>query len=202
MSENFESTYESTILSDNPIFTNSGLKGGNDEISFTGFNKWDEDHHATLNIGNYTSNNSSDNISIPTSLFGDDHISFNQFTMSVNDDGMLNLTKTPITMNEDTNKNGFWKYEEDKTLKDIEQYLSSTYHSHYTSENSKTQTLDLIESIGDSEAFTRSNAIKYLSRFGKKNGKSKMDILKAIHYCILLYHFAGLHKNTTSDFPY
>ena len=104
--------------------------------------------------------------------------------------------------NKDTNKNGFWKYEEDKTLKEVEQYLSSTYHSHYTSEQSKTQTLDLIESIGDAEAFTRSNAIKYLSRFGKKNGKSKMDILKAIHYCILLYHFAGLHKNTTSDFPY
>jgi hypothetical protein len=107
-----------------------------------------------------------------------------------------------LNMPEDTNKNGFWKYEEDKTLKEVEQYLSSTYHSHYTSEQSKTQTLDLIESIGDAEAFTRSNAIKYLSRFGKKNGKSKMDILKAIHYCILLYHFAGLHKNTTSDFPY
>ena len=107
-----------------------------------------------------------------------------------------------LNMDEETNQNGFWKYEEDKTLKEVEQYLSSTYHSHYSSEQSKTQTLDLIESIGDSEAFTRSNAIKYLSRFGKKNGKSKMDILKAIHYCILLYHFAGLHKNTTSDFPY
>ena len=107
-----------------------------------------------------------------------------------------------LTMPKDTNKNGFWKYEEDKTLKEVEQYLSSTYHSHYTSEQSKTQTLDLIESIGDAEAFTRSNAIKYLSRFGKKNGKSKMDILKAIHYCVLLYHFAGLHKKTTSDFPY
>ena len=98
------------------------------------------------------------------------------------------------------NKSGFWKYEEDKTLKEVEEYLSSTYHSHYTSEQSKTQTLDLIESIGDAEAFTRSNAIKYLSRFGKKNGKSKMDILKAIHYCILLYHFAGLHKNTTNRY--
>jgi hypothetical protein len=107
-----------------------------------------------------------------------------------------------LNMPENTNKNGFWKYEEDKTLKEVEQYLSSTYHQHYTSQESKTQTLDLIESIGDAEPFTRSNAIKYLSRFGKKNGKSKMDILKAIHYCILLYHFAGLHKNSTSDFPY
>ena len=103
-----------------------------------------------------------------------------------------------VFVNELNNDNGFWKYEEDKTLKEIEQYLSSTYHSHYTSQESKTQTLDLIESIGDAEPFTRSNAIKYLSRFGKKNGKSKQDILKAIHYCILLYHFSGLHKQTSS----
>ena len=92
------------------------------------------------------------------------------------------------------NQNGFWKYQEDLTLKEIEQYLTSTYHQHYTSQESKTQTLDLIESIGDAEPFTRSNAIKYLSRFGKKGGKSKLDILKAIHYCILLYHFSGLHN--------
>jgi hypothetical protein len=187
MSENFESTYET---SDNPVFTNSGLLGGSDEVYYSGVNFYDEDYYSTLNIGNYSSSNSSDSISIPTSLFGDDHITLNP------------PSTFTIKMHEDTNKNGFWKYEEDKTLKEIEQYLSSTYHSHYTSEQSKTQTLDLIESIGDAEAFTRSNAIKYLSRFGKKNGKSKMDILKAIHYCILLYHFAGLHKNTTSDFPY
>ena len=96
--------------------------------------------------------------------------------------------------------NGFWKYEEDKTMKEIREYLSSTYKSHYTSKDSKTQTLDLIESIGDAEPFCRSNAIKYLSRFGKKNGKSKQDILKAIHYCILLYHFSGLHNKNTDKY--
>jgi hypothetical protein len=105
-----------------------------------------------------------------------------------------------LDMSEETNKNGFWKYNEDKTLKDIEEYLVSTYKAHYTSEQSKTQTLDLIESIGDAEPFTRSNAIKYLSRFGKKNGKSRLDILKAIHYCILLYNFAGLHNETKSTY--
>jgi len=99
-----------------------------------------------------------------------------------------------------TSKNGFWKYEEDLTMKEVRDYLSSTYKSHYTSQDSKTQTLDLIESIGDAEPFCRSNAIKYLSRFGKKNGKSKQDILKAIHYCILLYHFSGLHKQTKGDY--
>ena len=98
------------------------------------------------------------------------------------------------------NASGFWKYSEDKILKEIKEYLGSTYKSHYTSKESKTQTLDLIESIGDAESFCRSNAIKYLSRFGKKNGKSKMDILKAIHYCILLYHFAGLCNKTETPY--
>lgn len=125
--------------------------------------------------------------------------SMNEFTLTMNDhSGYLDLTKTPVNMSD--NANNFWKYEEDKTLKEVEQYLSSTYHSHYTSEQSKTQTLDLIESIGDAEAFTRSNAIKYLSRFGKKNGKSKMDILKAIHYCVLLYHFSGLHTKNSDNY--
>ena len=96
-----------------------------------------------------------------------------------------------INLNID-NTNGFWKYNEDVILKELREYLSGTYRSHYTSQESKTQTLDLIEGIGDAEAFCRSNAIKYLSRFGKKNGKSKFDILKAIHYCVLLYHFSGV----------
>ncbi len=91
------------------------------------------------------------------------------------------------------NDNGYWKYSEDEILKEIRDYLSGTYRAHYANDN-KTQTLDLIASIGDAEAFCRSNAIKYLSRFGKKDGKSKLDILKAIHYCILLAHFSDVLK--------
>ena len=119
------------------------------------------------------------------------------FVMSYHENDDIKIPESVVR----ESTNGFWKYEEDETLKEIQDYLSGTYKSHYTSKESKTQTLDLIESIGDAEPFCRSNAIKYLSRFGKKNGKSKQDILKAIHYCILLYHFAGLHKNT-SDYPY
>ena len=127
----------------------------------------------------------------------------NVFTMKV-DDGMRPWGHSDLeylaNMNKETNQNGFWKYSEGKVLKELEEYLSSTYYSHYTSEESKTQTLDLIESIGDGEAFARSNAIKYLSRFGKKKGKSRLDILKAMHYCILLYHFSGLHKQNTDNY--
>ena len=88
-----------------------------------------------------------------------------------------------------------FKYEEDAILKQAEEYIAKTYELHYTSDKGNYQTLDLIESIGDAEAFCRSNAIKYLSRFGKKDGKNEKDILKAIHYCTLLHHFAFINDN-------
>ena len=82
------------------------------------------------------------------------------------------------------------KYQEDKGLRDLSDYVHSTYQGHYTNEGSNVQTLDLIHSVGDAEAFCRSNAIKYLSRYDKK-GQAKRDILKAMHYCLLLYYFSG-----------
>ena len=82
------------------------------------------------------------------------------------------------------------KYGEDKGIKDLKDYVSSTYSGHYTSQNNNVQTLDLIQSVGDAESFCRSNAIKYLSRYDKK-GQAKRDILKAMHYCLLLYYFSG-----------
>ena len=82
------------------------------------------------------------------------------------------------------------KYQEDKGIEDLKSYVSSTYQGHYTNENSDVQTLDLIHSVGDAESFCRSNAIKYLSRYDKK-GSAKNDILKAMHYCLLLYYFSG-----------
>jgi len=87
------------------------------------------------------------------------------------------------------------KYEEDKTIADLKNYVSSTYNGHYTSDQNNTQTLDLIQSVGDAESFCRSNAIKYLARYDKK-GQAKNDILKAMHYCLLLYYFSGQTNET------
>ena len=82
------------------------------------------------------------------------------------------------------------KYEEDKGIADLKNYVTSTYRGHYTSEQNNTQTLDLIQSVGDAASFCRTNAIKYLARYDKK-GSAKNDILKAMHYCLLLYYFSG-----------
>jgi len=89
------------------------------------------------------------------------------------------------------------KYKEDESIEALKNYISTTYGGHYTSDNNNVQTLDLIESVGDAESFCRSNAIKYLSRYDKK-GQAKRDILKALHYSLLLYHFSGQLNETTT----
>ena len=77
-----------------------------------------------------------------------------------------------------------FKYDEEKILKEIEDYIESTYGQHYSSKDIQVQ--DLFQSIGIASDFSRGNAMKYLARYGKKNGKNESDLFKAIHYIILL----------------
>ena len=89
-----------------------------------------------------------------------------QFTLSEGGDATLNLIKTPVTMSEDTNKNGFWKYNEDKILKQLEQYISSTYSQHYVDRTGggTEQTLDKIKH-NRREGFCAGNVTKYIDRY-------------------------------------
>ena len=113
-------------------------------------------------------------------------------TLSDNDDAIAHHISTPTPGIEvDCPR----KYKEDESIKALQDYISTTYNGHYTSKQNNVQTLDLIESVGDAEAFCRSNAIKYLSRYDKK-GQAKRDILKALHYSLLLYHFSGQINET------
>ena len=78
------------------------------------------------------------------------------------------------------------KYNEDELLKEVSEYISNTYKGHYSAGN--VQTLDLIDAGGDAEAFCRSNVLKYASRYDRK-GSARKDIIKIIHYGMLLLHF-------------
>ena len=91
-----------------------------------------------------------------------------------------------------------YKYNEEKILEKIKEYIGRTYSSHYAY-NDKVQTLDLIEAVGDASAFCRSNILKYASRYDKK-GTTRLDIQKIIHYAVLLYHFEGLDKDSTNGY--
>ena len=111
-------------------------------------------------------------------------------TFSVSDDAIAHHVRSGIE-----DRTTIRKYKEDESIKALQDYISTTYGGHYTSDNNNVQTLDLIESVGDAESFCRSNAIKYLSRYDKK-GQAKRYILKALHYSLLLYHFSGQLNET------
>ena len=114
----------------------------------------------------------------------------NQFTLSMNEhSGMLNLTQKPV-MTE--SKNHLWKYNEDKILKDVEEYVTSTYHGHYCGDESgydDIQTIDLMAAKKLAAGFCQANILKYGSRYGDKDGRNKRDLMKVIHYAMLLLHF-------------
>lgn len=99
------------------------------------------------------------------------------------------------------NKEHFWRFNEGKILKEVEDYIISTYESHYTNgESDRLQAIDLIAAIGDGVPFCRDNIIKYAARYGFKDGLSKKDALKIIHYGMLMYHFSGHDKPSVSNY--
>ena len=97
-------------------------------------------------------------------------------------------------MDYEPQKNHQYKYHEEEILKDIEEYVSKTYQGHYTGakhEFRKVQTIDLMAARDIATDFCQANILKYGSRYGSKNGKNKTDLLKVIHYAMLLLHFDG-----------
>jgi len=78
------------------------------------------------------------------------------------------------------------KYNEDKIIQEILDYIKSTYGQHYSTTKDGFQVQDMLRQLGIDKDFCQANAIKYLCRYGKKDGKNRKDLLKAIHYIVLL----------------
>ena len=86
----------------------------------------------------------------------------------------------------------YFKYHEEEILKDIKEYVSQTYQGHYTGKSHEfrnVQTIDLMASKELASGFCQANILKYGSRYGNKDGKNKKDLMKVIHYAMLLLHF-------------
>jgi hypothetical protein len=86
------------------------------------------------------------------------------------------------------------KYNEDLILRDVKDYISSTYKQHYAGEDG-IQVNDLIMSIGCGQGAFISNAIEYLARYGKKEGSNVQDLYKAIHNIIFLIYLNHRNEN-------
>ena len=130
---------------------------------------------------------------------------YNQFTMSLNSENKITIEKTPLIMTEQA-KNHLWKYNEDKILKEVENYVTGTYHGHYCGDQdgyADIQTIDLMAAKKLATGFCQANILKYGSRYGDKDGRNKRDLLKVIHYAMLLLHFDGHYSrkdNGLSEF--
>jgi hypothetical protein len=140
----------------------------------------------------------------------DNEKELHEYKMFMNEhSGMINLEKSPVenrekfyknaNMNEP--KNHLWKYNEDKILKDIQDYVTSTYGSHYCGNNQEyrnTQTIDLMAAKDLAAHFCQANILKYGSRYGDKDGRNKSDLMKVIHYAMLLLHFDGHYSRVNN----
>lgn len=85
-----------------------------------------------------------------------------------------------------------FKFREDELMQELRDYIESTYGQHYVGGSGGKDALqiqELFHSIGIAVQFCQANAIKYLARYGKKGGKNRKDLLKALHYAILLMYF-------------
>ena len=112
----------------------------------------------------------------------DDQIAHHVDSLSLNTEGQIKGI-----MSDSRNK-----YHEKEILEDVEEYVARTYNGHYTGtkhEYRNVQTLDLMAARDLASDFCQANILKYGSRYGSKDGKNKKDLMKVIHYAMLLLHF-------------
>jgi hypothetical protein len=77
-----------------------------------------------------------------------------------------------------------YKFNEDIVINELKNYIDSTYDAHYSM--NKIQSTEFIFDAEHGEGFCLGNVIKYAQRYGKKDGKNEKDLLKIIHYTIIL----------------
>lgn len=79
-----------------------------------------------------------------------------------------------------------YKFQEDRLLREIREYIDGTYTQHYSRD--KFQASEIIFDSGHGVGMNVGCIMKYAQRYGKKDGYNRKDILKIIHYAILLLY--------------
>lgn len=94
-------------------------------------------------------------------------------------------------------KNIQYKYNEKELLTQIQAYVDTTYNEHYA--QGKIQTTEFIIDSGHGIGHTVGNIMKYSQRYGKKEGRNRKDILKIIHYALIMLYVHDLETNKSED---
>ena len=77
-------------------------------------------------------------------------------------------------------------YSEGDIIREIKDYIDSTYNQHYS--KNKFQATEFIIDGGHGEGFCIGNILKYAQRYGNKDGYNRKDLMKVIHYAIIMLH--------------
>jgi hypothetical protein len=77
-----------------------------------------------------------------------------------------------------------YKFNERRHIIELKEYIDGTYGEHYASD--KYQATDVIIDSGHGEGFCMGNILKYAKRYGNKEGKNRKDLLKILHYAIIM----------------
>ena len=86
-----------------------------------------------------------------------------------------------------------YKYNENDNILELLKYVNSTYEQHYS--KNKFQATEFIIDGGHGEGFCIGNIMKYAQRYGNKNGYNRQDLIKVIHYALIMLH---VHDKTHS----
>jgi hypothetical protein len=85
-----------------------------------------------------------------------------------------------------------YKFNEDKLIKELKEYVDSTY---------KGQSTEFIIDCGHGMGFALGNVLKYCQRYGIKDGHNRKDLLKVLHYALiaLSVHDANLNNGRKNE---
>ncbi len=72
-------------------------------------------------------------------------------------------------------------------MNDVRKHIVGTSDPDYHYVANGAQTIDTWDSRGSLSTTALDTATKYLDRYGKKGGKNPKDLLKAIHYILMVY---------------
>lgn len=100
------------------------------------------------------------------------------------------------------------KYNEEEILLEVLAYIKGTYGEHYAhsvtvdaAKKEGIQVFDLWEALDIAIPTCQATAIKYISRYGRKEGHNKKDLLKAIHYILMLWYYTQEKTTTPRNSP-
>ena len=108
--------------------------------------------------------------------------------------GTISIDSLTQSKTVNTEKKIKYKYAEDRIISELKAYIDTTYGQHYMTEEQNIECFDVWLALGDSMPTFRNTAIKYLWRYGKKNGSNKQDLLKVLHYVLMMLYIDHYKK--------